>query len=311
MIKISIIGTTGQAGRINNILQKKKNLEVKCYSQPINIETISNSDAIIIASPTHTHFEYLKKLIKYKGYILVEKPIFSTIKETKKFNKWPEEFKKRIKVNYNLRYSLIAEIIKDTIYEEDPGKPIALHIHTSHGLAHKKDYSESWRAKKSFGVMEMVGVHYINLAMYLFGKIIKTNTQTTKIVKKNRKAPPDTVNINLEMEKGINVNLYHSYAGPKFNKMLLIGTNRYLEYDGEIMKLYSPRDTFDEKGRFTNTPLISKWKMNHEYNWQNSLERSLDHFIKTVKKKGSFKLKELKQATKTMEPIFKTRGKND
>ena len=31
-------------------------------------------NAIIIASPTFTHVNYLKKTSNYKGYILVEKP---------------------------------------------------------------------------------------------------------------------------------------------------------------------------------------------------------------------------------------------
>ncbi len=83
--KIGIIGFRGQAARIRKILKKNNKVEINkiLYHKKLKIKNsiitqnfndLLNLDAIIIASPTYTHLEYLKKLKNYKGYILIEKP---------------------------------------------------------------------------------------------------------------------------------------------------------------------------------------------------------------------------------------------
>ena len=182
--KISVIGKSGHAARIINLLHDIPDVHMQYVyyhkkttdgSMPFtsNINDLMPSDGIIIASPTPTHAEYIDMLEGYNGYLLVEKPIVSTKEQTEMLWKIPLKRKSRIKVNYNFLYSRIAISLKELLTSSRIGSPISFDVHTSQGLAHKENYKDSWRSNisESFGVMELVGVHFINLTLSLFGKI--------------------------------------------------------------------------------------------------------------------------------------------
>ena len=49
-----------------------------------NIKNLLDSDIIVISSPTDFHFEQIKELQDFNGYIFCEKPIVGTLEEIKK-----------------------------------------------------------------------------------------------------------------------------------------------------------------------------------------------------------------------------------
>lgn len=321
-ISVTVIGKSGHAARLISIIEEMSGVDLawvyypkkaKINNFPLtnNFDKILESDAIIIASPTYTHADYLRRLKDFTGYVLVEKPAVSTSKETEELKKYPKAWKKRLKVNFNFQYSKTTEILKFLIEGSDLGEPISLEVHTSHGQAFKKGYMNSWRSnlEYSFGVLELVGVHYINLAINLFGRIKDCHASLQWKAKKGGSLPPDTASLTLMTERDVRVNLYHSYAGPYFNKIMLIGTNGYFDYDGKIAKLYSPRDLFDSKGRFKSPPIIKTYELSYGQVWKDSLVKSLSDFIKVARKKGEFSLTELDDALAAMEPIFFLRDK--
>ena len=80
-IKLGIIGYRNQATKLLSILQNKQDVTVKSIFHPdkkiddprftSNFKDILDSDAVIIASPNHTHFNYIEQLLKeFPGYIV-------------------------------------------------------------------------------------------------------------------------------------------------------------------------------------------------------------------------------------------------
>ena len=62
-----------------------------------NFSDILDSDAVIIASPNHTHFNYIEQLLKgFSGYIFSEKPPVTSGKELAKLNSKSSNDKARI-----------------------------------------------------------------------------------------------------------------------------------------------------------------------------------------------------------------------
>lgn len=316
-ITVAIIGKSGQAAKIMEMLKEIPDVDlsyvyypklVKSSPLPLtnNFKKILAAKAIIIASPTDTHASYLKRLQNHPGYIFVEKPAVSTKQETEEFKKYPVAWRKRVKINFNFQYSEIAKILASLINNPKFGQPIFFDVKTSHGLAFSDKYQNSWRsdASRSFGVLELVGVHFINLTLNLFGPI--KNFQADGLWKANqgKKLPPDTVFLSLNMNKNMRVNLYHSYAGPAFNHLLLMGTNGYFEYDGKTVNIYSPRDSYDSSGLFVSPPIIKTYKIDWAIAWQKSLKYSLENFFSIVKQKKDFPLTGLETGLAAMEPIF-------
>ena len=311
MVSVSIIGKSGQAARLVSIIKKIRGVKLQYiyyykddnFKKPItnNFQDLLNSDAIIIASPTSTHAEYLIKLKKYKGYVLVEKPLVSNEKELKRIVGLSS---KKIKVNYNFQNSKLAISIKKLIDSGKIGKPVSLQINTCHGLAFKKEYLNSWRSNinKSFGVLELVGTHFIDFAISLFGDVVAYNFFPQWLALCEKRFPPDTVSLKMKMKKGVIVDLRHSYAGPFLNKILLIGTDGYLDYDGEYVKIYYPRDVFDKNNRFVSSKARIK-KIKFVDNWNKSLKTALKIFFNTVNNRGKFLKSDMATAVKAVKLV--------
>jgi len=319
-LKISVIGKSGHAARIISLLHDIPDVHIQYVyyhkkttdgSMPFtsNINDLMSSDGIIIASPTPTHAEYIDMLEGYNGYLLVEKPIVSTKEQTEQLWKIPLERKSRIKVNYNFLYSSVTRYIKEILSANQIGLPVSFDVHTCQGLAHNEKYKNSWRSNisESFGVMELVGVHYINLAISLFGKI--DHSKIDCLWKTDYKAgPPDTVFLRLKMSSDICVNLFHSYAGPYFTHMVFMGTDGYWEYDGNEARLHYPRDIFDNSGRFTTPPLVKQEKLEYPHVFKESLLNSVNAFLDVVRSSGKFDSIDFESALASMEPVFKARN---
>ena len=315
-VSIGVIGLNNHAAKIISVLDKSLNAECNHIYYPKNTKIpekrvtnkfsnlINNCDGIIIASPTSTHYQYLKLLNNYKGYILVEKPIVSNLKETKILKEYTLEKKRKITVNYNFMHSPIVESIKNILNEDKIGKPILLDIHASHGLAFSKSYKSNWRSdKQSYGVAGLVGVHYINLAINLFGSVKKSNITNINIA--NTGNSSDTSFIKLTMSNKTQAHIWLSYAAPFKYNISLYGDNGRYEYDGAKEALYSPRDYFDSKGRYTDPPLVYENKIDQSNNWVLGLENSIERFISTINNNSYFKLTDYKVALESMIPLFK------
>ncbi len=72
----------------------------------VNIENdLSNVDAVIIVTPTDTHFDYIQKASEYVKYIFVEKPLTETSGTTLKVVKLMQEKDLKIQVGFIERYN--------------------------------------------------------------------------------------------------------------------------------------------------------------------------------------------------------------
>ena len=112
MIRVGLIGYGNYGKRYyDNIINdkkfkiikilKKKNISSKLFTNnKKKFFSIKNIDLYIIASPTHTHFEYLNSIMRKNKHIIVEKPLVKSLEEYLKFKKNLKKFKKIILINH-------------------------------------------------------------------------------------------------------------------------------------------------------------------------------------------------------------------
>ena len=315
--KIGIIGLNGQAKRIIEILDRTTGVELaKIYYHKIsnnkelnritkNFNDLLNLDAIIIASPTHTHYDYLLRLEKFKGHILVEKPIASKKSEIKKILDYKKPRKKKIMVNFNFNHSKIFVLIKKMIKNKKYGQPIKLFISTNHGLAFKKNNNWRFDSKKCRGVGEMVSCHFIKFATSLFGEIKSLHKFENNFSHNGKKENFDTINLNFLTKKNILVNIFNSYATPYINYIKIFFTNSIVLYDGDYFSIHYPREVFDKKNRFKFPPRVFNAKLNFGDVWSDSLDKSVNFFLKAVKQNKNFSISEFDSSVKSISPILK------
>jgi predicted dehydrogenase len=316
--KVAVIGVRNQAARHINLLKKRVEVQLHAVFHPAgktgdrvlplteNFSDVLESDAVIIASPTNTHAHYLNLLKNYPGYILLEKPAVSSSEESQVLEQWSNDKKFRTRVNFNLCFSKLRSVLSEILASQHLGDLISFDVHTSQGLAFTQRYQESWRSQQgsSFGVLETVGVHYFHLLLLLFGEMDKVDVNLLHRAG-HFSGPPDTGMVRIQMHDGMLATLRHSYAAPACNRLFLIGTNGFWEYDGKVARLYSPRESFDQEGRFTTPPLVREDKIDHSIAWQESLDSAQEDFLAVASKQGQFDLAEFHRSLKAMEWIFK------
>jgi len=295
-ISVSVIGVTGQAERHIEHLKSNPDTNLhhvyhpdlsrldrsKIRNLPLTdvIEECSQSDAIIVASPTPAHFNQLKLFTNFSGYILIEKPVADHPDHLTRLSNFPDEWKSRVKVNFNFQTNPIAEKFQRVIKDGLIGEPIYGLFETNHGGAYKNNWASSWRSNHiNAGPLPTVGIHYIQWLASIFGAPSSTSIQTMNAAKKSSH---DSGLAQLSWDSGFVTTIATSYASAFKIHFHITGTEGYVTYDGHSVKLFSPRDTFDERGFFVQPPESLSFPSPWNISYKESLRKSQQAFINTI-----------------------------
>jgi predicted dehydrogenase len=310
-IKLGIIGYRNQAAKLLSILENKPNVIINTIFHPDkkiddsrfsnNFSDILDSDAVIIASPNHTHFNYIEQLLKgFSGYIFSEKPPVTSGEELAKLNSKSSNDKARIFFNFNLRFGELNEVIENNINSESMGKIMNLQIIHTHGFAFNEKYPSSWRAdgeKNLHNILDAISIHYVDLLNLHFGQI-KDSHYFPQLVS-GKGTSFDTGHILLKYSNGVTASITNSYAAPSINEILMIGTNGFLTIRNNETTLFSPRDTFNSQGNFTSPPVLKQNTFNFEEEINNSQIRALEYFLMCVSEKRKIPIDQFQASIET------------
>lgn len=183
-MKIGIIGL-GYIGQLHAKILEDLNSEIKCFvydvtpnmaldyakehkCEAVNTldELLNAVDAVIISTPTFTHYDLVMKAIEKEKHILCEKPMTLYIDEAQKIY---EEAKKRkiiCAIGFNYRFFEITQILKRKIqigYIKD------IHIEI------KRLFRNDWHNKEN-GVLADLGIHLIDYIAYICNENIDLNS---------------------------------------------------------------------------------------------------------------------------------------
>ena len=273
-----------------------------------NFSLLLECDAIIIASPNKTHYDYLEKLKSFSGYIFCEKPPVINLNELNKFKKILKFNGKKLFFNFNYRFSELNNLFKKYVNSEEIGDIIYIEIIASQGLSFKQDYAKSWRAdgiNNKFNLLDTVTIHYLDLMNYYFGTS-KNQFYFPKLISKNGTSF-DTGQLLLEYEK-FNVSIINSYSTPFIGELSIIGTNGYISIRNEVLEVHTPRDTFDKNNFFISPPISFTQKFNMQEDYKSSLKNSFDFFISHVVDNKEFDISLYEASLKTTQLILELRS---
>ncbi len=292
-MKAGLIGNGNHSKRIQKIL-KRKNINFFLYkpSRPnyYNIEDfeiIKKCDVIFIITPNKTHLDYIKKLYS-KRYIFCEKPPVNSIKDLKNLKKVNS---KKIYFNYNFRFSKISQILEKRD-QYKVGKLIYANLITSHGLALKEEYKNSWRSnlkKSPKGVYEVISIHWIDLINFHFNiNIIKK----PKLLNHSGIGNSfDTSLVEIITPDNSLVNVFSTYNSAYSKRLFFLFENGIIEQYDNIVSVRGPAINLDKRGFFKKPKLIESYKVDENSDYNISLEKSVTFFLNKVKKKEFFSKK--------------------
>lgn len=316
VLNLGIIGYRKHAAKLISYIEERSDSKINFIYHPIktlqdsrctnNFSDLYHCDAVLISSPNDTHFQYMEKLIhNFSGYIFCEKPPITNFDELEKLKNFSNKQKKKIFFDFMFRFSELNEIIKKETNSEHLGKFIHIDIIMSKGLAFKQEYLDSWRAdgkNNLHNILDANAIHYIDLINLHLGKIKKIYYIPSLVSKKGTSF--DTSYIIIEYENNITLSVFNSYATPLINEISIIGTNGHLTIRNNKLEIYSPRDSFDKDGLFSNPQKICSVDFNLSNDVENSLKKSLDFFISRVKMQEDIPIKYFDTSTDTNKIIL-------
>jgi predicted dehydrogenase len=149
----------------------KKNL-FKSFNSQSKISYIKaleeyNPDAVIVATPDHTHFRICKIVIKQNKHLLVVKPLSNSSKEVKKLISLIRNKKKICQVEFHKRLDEANTTLKKILKENAIGDLKYCVIEYSQKKIVPELYFKKWASKSNS--FQYLGVHYVDLIYFLTG----------------------------------------------------------------------------------------------------------------------------------------------
>ena len=303
--KIAVIGNGIHGKRIQKILKNKNKNFFVFTSKDLNnkkkIIQLHNAKIIFIISPNKTHANYLKQL-NSNSYIFCEKPPVTNKKDLKYISKLNY---RKIYFNFNKRFSFFVENIKKIKKKYELGELIYGNMIISKGLALKNDYKNSWRSnikKNKKGVFETVSIHEIDLVNYLFN-FKKINQIKLKNFSKIGTSF-DTSFTRIELKNDAYVDIVSTYFSSLFSKYIFLFKNGVIEFDKNNFILRYPTKSFNKKNMFKEPKIVFQKKLIKDNDYNISLIKSVDYFLKIDENKKNFLKKDFDVAIHTNQLIL-------
>ena len=247
---------------------KKTELENKYntkFSENIK-EVINNSDAIIIATPTTTHFKYFLECSKKIKNIFIEKPLVTNVKQFKKILQITKKKKINLKVGYIERYNPTIQLIKKILKKN---KILNLDFIRTNNRQNKI---------KDTNIIFDIMTHDIDLALYLSGDVKRI---TSSGVKKRNKIK-FAISTLEHKNKCITRILSNSECAKRIRTLNITTEKNYISANLLTREIIITKKNFDVKSRNLEKKIYAPNK--------NALLEELKDFIESCKKISNNKL---------------------
>ena len=221
-------------------LAKKKYPQIKITSSFKDLLTNPSIEAIIIATPTKTHYTLAKKALLAGKHVWIEKPMTETSEQAIELLAIAQKKKKTIHIGHVFIYTEAIAAIKHTIERGELGDLYYFDsVRINLGLF-QHDINVIWD----------LAPHDISIMLYLFNEYPKAVSAfaTSHVVK----GLEDTAYLNFKFKSGKNAHVHVSWLSPvKVRKLTIAGSKKMILYDdleeSDKIKIYDKGLTLDKK----------------------------------------------------------------
>lgn len=191
-------------------------LTTQDFGEILNDESI---DAVILATPTNTHFELSLAALNAGKDVLVEKPMVQTFKQAKILNQLAKKKDKILMVDHTFLFNPAVIKIKQLIDKGEIGKILYIDsTRTNLGLF-----------QKDINVIFDLAAHDFSIIQYFLGTKPK---KIATVGKSHFNNQIDMAYITASYTDDISAHIHVSWLSPvKVRRMLITGTKKMIVYD--------------------------------------------------------------------------------
>lgn len=249
-----------------------------------NIEILLNDpelNGVIIVTPAQDHFETTKKFLLRGKDVLVEKPLTSSLKETKELVKLAEDMKRILLVDHTFVFNSAVRKLKELIETGELGKIYYLYGNYNALGPIRKDVSVMWDLP-----------HFIYVVNYLLENIPLWVQATGQDYL--QKGMEDVVFLNFEYPGKILFNLNCSWIDPvKVRRLIIVGERKMVVFDDmepeEKIRIYDKGVEISSDPGFVNLQLALRNgdTLIPKLNLKEPLKEVVLEFIKSIKSRSN------------------------
>ena len=202
---------------------KKISAEFPSIETAESAEPILNDpsiDAIIIALPAITHYDYAKKALMANKHVLVEKPLAMKCEQAEDLIRIGKEKNRIIMVGHTFLYNAAVRRIKQYIDEGELGDIYYIFAQRLNLGRVRQDVNAMWN----------LAPHDVSIILYLLNEV--PSNVSAKGVSFLQEGIEDLVFMHLDFPSGKSAHIHVSWLDPcKTRKMIIVGSKKMLVYD--------------------------------------------------------------------------------
>jgi predicted dehydrogenase len=177
-------------------------------------------DAVVIATPVHTHYDLVRRALLAGKHVLVEKPMTTSVAKARELTELADELGLTLMVGHTFEYTPAVGLMHDLIEGGDLGQTLYIRSQRVNLGQHRSRVNVLWD----------LAPHDISIILYLLGTLpTHATAQGRAHVNAN---VDDIVSLNLEFGDNVMANIILSWLDPrKVREMTIIGSEKMLVYD--------------------------------------------------------------------------------
>lgn len=177
-------------------------------------------DAVVIATPTASHYELARKCLLNSKHVLVEKPLALIVKEGEELVALAKEKARVLMVGHTFLYNLAIRKMKEYIERQDFGQVYYLHAIRTHLGLIRSDVNAIWD----------LAPHDVSIFSYLLkSQPVKVSAVGGKFLQNNKE---DVGFITLTYPSGCIGNIHVSWIDSnKMREIVVVGSRKRIVFD--------------------------------------------------------------------------------
>jgi predicted dehydrogenase len=243
--RFNIIGVHDSQTEIGNNFAK--HFKTKNYHQIQDLMNNPNIQAVAITVPNHLHADMVKVAADAGKHIFIEKPLASASDICRALGRYCQDRRVILQVGHQMRREPVIRKIKGILEVGELGRP--LYIQGVYTLERK--YRDDWRRDARAcpgGSMEQLGVHLIDVLIYLFGTPQESHGWRVNIP--FHSDAPDWGCVLMSFDHDVHASISTSFSSPFHMRMEFFFDRGNLSTDGERLWIkYSDTNIKTEKLR--------------------------------------------------------------
>jgi predicted dehydrogenase len=186
------------------------------YKEMLDDQTL---DAVIVSTPTSTHYDIVRDVLESGKHVLVEKPITTSHKEAEELVGLAKEKGLVLMVGHTFLFNAGIRKVKELIDSDAIGGIVYMHSQRTGLGPIRNDVNVLWD----------LAPHDISIFLHILGMPKRVIAKGRSFIKNNRE---DVVFLMMEFENGVIANAHVSWTDPyKIRSLTVVGSKKMVVFD--------------------------------------------------------------------------------